>query len=135
MPETAQRSFLVSVAGIDGYFATITGGNSPATVSQAWNGGDLTPAQVAGPPVPENVTVGKPFKPERDAEIIKRLRQLISQWRTTVSKQPTDASLIPLGPATVYPEALLIDVQEAEADAGSGDPARWSLVFAISTIA
>lgn len=134
MPESSERQSLVTVAGIDGYFATCSGGNSPADTSEAWNGGDLSPAVVAGPPKPDNVTVTKPFVPERDSALIARLRKLIGIWRTTVSDQSTDAGLVPLGDATVWTDALLIDVQKPDADAGSGNPKKWGLVFKPSRV-
>ncbi|WP_040457222.1 hypothetical protein, partial [Kribbella catacumbae] len=64
--------------------------------------------------------------------VIDRLRPLIGQWRTTVTKQPTDPDFTPIGKPITYPNSLLLRVTEPELDASSGEPARWELAFATS---
>lgn len=133
--KAAQRQFLVKVSGVDGYFATKTGGNTSSDASDVYDGGSLTPEKLASPATSEDVACGRPYDPERDQAVIKRLRPLVGRWRTTVSVQPTDADLVAIGRATTYANALLIGCTEPEVDAGSGDAAMFELTFAIESVA
>lgn len=133
-PIAAQRQFLIRVAGIDGYFATKTGGAMEAEASREFDGGSLTPEVMTSPAIPTDVVIGRPFKPGRDAELLRRLRPLTGRWRTSVSQQPTDIDLVPVGKPTVY-TGVLRAVNDPESDASSGDAARIELTFAIELIA
>jgi hypothetical protein len=125
-----QRQFLVKVTGIDGYFATKTGGEVEGDVTTVYDGGSLRPEKLGGPAVPGQVVVSRPYKPERDAAVARKLRPQTNRWRTTVSVQPTDADLVALPiPPTVYTDALLVRVSDPEHDAASGDAARLELAF------
>lgn len=135
MPKSAQRQFLVKVSGVDGYFATKSGGTTAAEVQDVWDGGALQPEKLAAPSATENVTVSRPYDAERDQAVIHRLRPSVGRLRTTVSVQPTDADLVAVGDAQVYANALLIGLSDPEADAASGDAARLELVFAVESVA
>lgn len=132
MAKSAQRQFLVKVAGIDGYFATKSGGNVSSDTNKVYDGGDVTPYVMAGPAEAENVTVGRPYDPVRDGDLLSRLRTRVGRETFTVSITPTDRDLVVVGGPTVYPDALLVSVSEPEADAGSGDAAMFELEFAIA---
>lgn len=131
--KAAQRQFLVGVEGVTGYFATKTGGETSADTTDVYDGGSPTPEKLAAPATTANVTVSRPWDPERDGPVVARLASQVGRWRTTVSVQPTDADLIPVGSPTVYANALLVRVQDPEADAASGDAATIELEFAIET--
>ena len=135
MPIAAQRQFLVKVSGIDGYFAQKTGGGVSSDVSRVFDGGSLVPEVLASPAQAGDVTVSRPWNPDRDAAVLARMRTLVARWRTTISVHPTDADLVPIGSPTVYANALLTAVGDPEADAGSGDPPTLSLTFAVPTVA
>jgi hypothetical protein len=132
---TAQRQSIVTALGIEGAFATKTGGETSAEVTKVYDGGSTTPENLAGPPTTDNVTCGRPYRATRDAAIIKRLRPRVGSFRTTITVQPTDADLIPYGPPTVYADALLVRLAESEVDAASGEPGMIELEFAIETVA
>lgn len=130
MPKSAQRQSLVKVAGIDGYFATKTGGDTEGEVSLAYDGGKAKPEKLSGPPVVGEVVVSRTYDPLRDAALEKELRKKVGRWYTTVSVQPTDADLVALPvPPTVYTNALLRRVVGPEHDASSGDPQVLELTF------
>lgn len=131
MAKAAQRQFLVSVSGIRGYFATKTGGEVSSEATKVWDGGSLQPDILSAPAEAENITVGRPYDPLRDAVIIANLRRVVGRSRHTVAVQPTDEDLVRIGRATVYSNALLVRVGEPEADAASGDAASYELEFAI----
>lgn len=135
MPKAAQRQFLVTVAGVRGFFATKSGGDVSSDVSTVYDGGSLTPEKLASPATADDVTVGRPYDPARDASELARLRPLVGRWRTTVSVQPTDADLIAVGRPVVYANALLVGLTDPEADAASGDAATFELTFAVETVA
>ncbi len=128
MGKTSQRSFLVKVAGVDGYYATKDGGESTAEVGKVWDGGELKPDLLGGPNDVQELTVGRPYDPVRDQPVIDRLEPLVGRWRTTVSVQPTDADLVPVGKPSVY-DAMLSSVNPPEVDAASSDPSTYELVF------
>jgi hypothetical protein len=130
---SAQRQFLVKVAGIDGFFSTKTGGNISADTTKVYDGGDPTPYVLAAPAEAENVTVGRPFDPNRDSPLLARLRNRVGRDTFTVSVTPTDRDYVVIGAATVYPDALLVAVNEPEADASSGDAATLELEFAVAS--
>lgn len=129
---SAQRQFLVKVAGIDGYFSTKTGGNVAADTSKVYDGGDPTPFVLASPAEAENVTVGRPYDALRDAPLLARLRGRVGRDSFTVSVTPLDRDYVVVGAPTVYPDALLVAVNEPETDAGSGDAAMFELEFAVA---
>lgn len=135
MPKAAQRQFLVKVSGISGYFATFSGGNVSSEVSDVYDGGALTPEKIASPARTEDITVSRPYDPERDQPVINALRRQTGSLRATVTKQPTDADLVPTGPPNVYANCLLLSVTEPEVDASSGDPTAFQLVFAYESVA
>mgnify|MGYP000123693160 CR=1 FL=1 len=133
MGKSAQRQFLIKVAGIDGYFATKSGGDISSDTNKVYDGGSDTPDVLAGPAEADNITVSRSFDLQRDAPVLARLRQLVGRWTTTVSVTPTDRDLIAVGAPQVYPDALLVGLTEPETDASSGDAAEFELEFAIGT--
>lgn len=136
MAKSALRQALVKVHGIDGYFATKTGSEQDSATSEAWDGGDTQPDTLTGPAIPSNLVVSRPYDPQRDASVVRRLRRLVGQWTTTVTVQDTDAQLIPLPvPPEVFPKAKLVHLTPPETDAASGEAKRYELTFAISNIA
>lgn len=130
--KSTQRQFLISVGGVSGYFATKSGGNVSSATSKVWDGGARRPDVLAAPPEAENLTVGRPYDAARDAPIIKELKGQVGEFTATVTVQPTDRNLARLDvDPDVYPDALLVRVGDPEADAGSGDAARFELEFAV----
>jgi hypothetical protein len=134
--KAAQRQFLWSVAGISTPFAQKSGGEVTSDATKVWDGGSITPDVIAAPAEVGDVTLTRPYDPERDQPVLDRLIGLVGQWRTTISGQPLtgDMSSARVKPR-VYPNALLIGVREPEHDAGSGDGADYELTFAVGSVA
>lgn len=136
-PITAQRQFLVKATPnepggvvIEDYFATKTGGEVEGEVSTAWDGGKQRPDKLGGPAVPAVVTLSRPYRAERDAPLMKALRKRVNRDYYTVSVQPVDRDLVPLGvDPTIYVDALLVRAADPEHDAGSADPGTMELAF------
>lgn len=133
MAKSAQRQFLIKVGQIDGYFASKSGGDISSDTSKVYDGGSDVPDVLAGPAEADNITVSRSYDLQRDAALLKRLRQVVGRWSTTLSITPTDRDLIAVGEPQVYPDALLVGLTEPETDASSGDAAEYELEFAIGT--
>lgn len=128
----AQRQSIVTIEGIEGRWATKSGGNISADVTAVWDGGEDEPSQLAGPATAENVTVSRPIGRIRYLSIIPRLKRQVGKLRATITVQTTDAMGFPIGEPSVYPQALLVTMNEPEVDAGSGDAQVLELEWAIS---
>ena len=133
MAKSAQRQFLIKVAGIDGYFASKSGGDISSDTNKVYDGGSDTPDVLAGPAEADNVTVSRSYDLQRDGAVLKRLRKLVGRWETTLSVTATDRDLVAIAEPQVYPNALLVGLTEPETDASSGDAAEYELEFAIGT--
>lgn len=129
--KAAKRQFLVRVAGIEGYFMTKGGGNISSDTNKVYDGGKEDPEVIAAPAQADNVTVSRGYDPYRDGPILADLRRRVGRFRATVSSTPTDEDLVAIGESTVYPDALLVGLNEPEHDAASGDAATFELIFAI----
>lgn len=134
MPISAARQFLIRVSGIDGYFAKRTGAETTADATREFDGGSLTPEVLTGPATTGDLVVRRPYKPERDADVLRRVRPLVGRWRTSISATPTDRDLVAVGKPTVW-TGILTGVNDPEADAGSGDAAEIELTFAVELVA
>lgn len=134
-PLAAQRQFYVTVSGVPGYFATKTGGETTADVTDVYDGGAQHPEKLAHPAVHANIVIGRPYRTARDQPIVASLRKKVGSFRPTVTVQPTDADGTPYGRPTVYASALLTRITDPDVDAASGDPARMELEFAIESVA
>jgi hypothetical protein len=135
MPKAAQRQFLVKVAGISDFFSTKSGGEMTSEVGVAWDGGKLSPEKLTSPALPADVTVSRPYDPVRDGPVLARLRPAVGRWRTTITIQPADADLVPIGRPVAYASAILIGLTDPEVDAASGEPAMLELTFSPETVA
>lgn len=134
MPKSAQREFLVKVAGLDGYFMTKSGGNLSSDTNKVYDGGNTVPEVIAAPAEVENVTVSRAYDKQRDPRLLTDLRRRVGKWTTTISVTPTDADLVPIEDPTVYSNALLVGLNEPEADASGGDAATYELEFAVASV-
>lgn len=132
MPKSAARQFLVSVAGIDGFFATKQGGETSSEASKVHDGGNLNPEVLTAPAQIDDLTVGRPYDPTRDGPVAARLRRIVGRWATSITVTPTDRDLVPVGAAVTY-RGVLTRIREPEVNAESGDPSRIELVFAIES--
>lgn len=132
MTKMAQRQSLVTIETLPGNWATKTGGDIAADATPVWDGGTDSPDMLAAPAAAENITVSRPVDDSRDLAMIKQLRRKVGKLRTTLTEQPTNADLFPIGEPDVYPQALLIRLGIPEYDAASGDPKVVELEWAIS---
>lgn len=132
---SAQRMWIIKVAGIDGNWQTFSGGERTAEVSRNYDGGSLTPETIASPAETANVVVSRSYQQARDAAVFAALRQKVGRWRTTVSKTPTNEDMVTVGQPVTYSNALLVRISEPEADSSSGDVSMFELEFAVGSVA
>jgi hypothetical protein len=131
MAKMAQRQYLVRISGIEGYWATFSGGNITADTNKVYDGGNPVPEVLAGPSEADNITVGRPYDTNRDATMLENLRRRVGVFTATISVQPTDRNYNVIGKPRVFPNALLVSLTEPEYDATSGDAAQVELEFAV----
>lgn len=127
----AQRQFLTKVAGLDGYWATFSGGEVSVEHTRQFDGGSLVPDLLTGNPSISDITVSRGYSVTRDGPIRAQLARALSQgdsFETTISRTPTDEDYTPIGPPEVY-EVKLKTVTPSDADANSAEGARFQLMF------
>ena len=127
----AQHQGLVTVEALPGYWATKTGGNITADTTPVWDGGADEPEVLSGRATAENVVTARPFDLDRDLPELRGLRRQVGKLRSTVSVQYTDGDGYPVGDPTVYPEALLVGLNDPEVNAASTDASTLELTWAI----
>ena len=137
MSKAANRQFLTKIDGISGgwdYWATKSGGEITASSNKVWDGGSLIPDVLSSPAEVGDLTISRPYDPDRDQDILNFLVTQVGFWRTTVSITPTAGDLTVAGvKGRVYSNCLLTGVREPEPDASSGDAADYELTFAVGS--
>lgn len=128
----SQRQHLTKVTGWPGYWANVEGGEITADTTKVYDGGSLKPAVMSGPADTSDVKVSRLWRPDVDGVQARKWAQQVGKLRTTVSRQDTDADLIPIGSPTVYADALLIGLKRPDGDAASSDAAVLELTFAVA---
>lgn len=135
MAKAANRQFLVKIDGISGgwdYWATKSGGEVTADSNKVWDGGSLVADVLSSPAEVGDLTIARPYDPDRDQAILNQLISMVGQWRTTISITPTYGDLSAARiKGRVFSNALLTGVREPEPDASSGDAADYELTFAV----
>jgi hypothetical protein len=133
--KAAQRQFIWTVDGISSPFAQKSGGEVTSDATKVWDGGATQPDVIAAPAQVGDVTLTRPYDPQRDQDVLNTLVKLVGQWYTTISGQPTEGDMrtAKVKPR-VYPNALLTGVREPESDASSGDAADFELTFAVGSL-
>lgn len=133
--KSAKRQFLVRVDGIDGYWATKTGGRKDVATTKVFDGGTRMADILTANPLVDDLTLGRPYDRDRDGPLVKRLLALAGLWDTMIYETPTDENLVPSGDALTY-NVRLVGVHPPEPDAGGGaSEAVLQLVFSVRDVA
>lgn len=132
MDAAAQYQFLIRVSGVPGFFVSRTGADVSANVQKVYDGGAMWPDTVSGRPEVANVVVSRNFDPERDGPVLSQYLPVVGRWTTSLTVIPTDADLVPTGPARTYPMAKLTRIGEPGANANSNDPSTYELEFVVT---
>lgn len=136
LPASTQRLFRVTLSGfgidIPGAFATFSGGNPSADVTRFREGGSPVEEVVGGPPTRDDVTIGRPYRRDRDEPVMRWADRSVGKARGSVAIQPVDEDYNPYGRPRVYSDCLLIGASWPDVDSNSGDTANVELSFAVS---
>ena len=129
MVTSTKHQFLVTVSGVKGYWDEMTGGAGTGTPIRHRNGGSLKEEIIGTPPTYSDIVVTRGFSPAyRDAYV--NLAKNINKTRHTVTKQPTDPDLVPVGKPITYPSCLLVGVTFPDSDSNAvGDRSTVQLTF------
>jgi hypothetical protein len=130
---SAQRQFLVTIAGVAGTFAGFRGGETTSDVTRDFDGGSLRPDVMTGPASTADIRISRGWRRDRDIAIVKKLRPRVGRFRTTITVQPLDEDLVPAGAPDVY-SGVLSGLTPTEVDANSGNVSRLELVFAVEDV-
>jgi hypothetical protein len=85
-----------------GVFQTFAGGETDSEETRNYPGAMQAQESLGGPRTVGNVTVGRRYKPDRDAWLVKRLRNQVGQAPVVVTHQALDASANPVGEPEVF---------------------------------
>lgn len=129
--KSSQRHFLVKVDGIPGNFSTKTGGEITAAATKAYDGGSTKPDVMTAPPEVGDITVGRGYDHQRDAGIVRILRQSVGSFQATLSVTPTDRNMVAQDGGENYPLATLVGFTPGDVDASSGEMSSFALTWAI----
>lgn len=131
--KAARRHWLITVDGVDGTFATCTGGNVTSDATKVYDGGADEPDVMTSPRNYSDIVVGRAWERGRDGAVVKRLRPGVRKRATTVHKKELDDDMVPTGYSVTY-FGKLTGLTDPDADAGSGDPSRLELTIAVSKV-
>jgi hypothetical protein len=132
---TADR-FLITVSSMAGPWDSISGQEvtrDVPTMRQLAGG-----PKVAMPSRPEygNVTLTRLWDQDRDGDIFRKIAKGTTYADSSITVQELDAdgNVIP-GAATVYGGCVVVSAQHPDGDANSGDTAKLTVVFSVSSVA
>jgi hypothetical protein len=133
--KSAKRQFLVRIDGVDGYWASRTGGRKDVATTKVFDGGSRIADILTANPLVDDLTLTRPFDRDRDGPLVHRLLPLAGVWDTMIYETPTDENLVPSGDPLVY-NVRLVGVHPPEPDAGGGaTAAEFVLLFAARDVA
>lgn len=128
-----ERQHLTVVAGLEGFWATITGGDTDREITKVRDGGQKQPSLIIGDSDTSDLVVSRPWSAGRDAPVFARLDRLVKvggSFRTQVTSTDTDADFVPVAAARSW-EVELKTVRAPEGNRESNNPKRLELVFAV----
>ncbi len=129
----SESDFLITVDGIQGYWATLAWDGISTETSKSWNGGDDFPTTVVGKSDPGSMTVTRPYDPRVDSDLVHKLIAT-SGWRTSASSQPIMNDKTVVGKPLVFSDIILTAVKPPDSTAGSSAAAMLSLTFGVSRV-
>lgn len=133
-PMASEWQALITITGIPGTFGIYSGGARNAETRSEFDGGSTESETSADRPAYEDLVVSRGFRPNRDSLIRKTLDAQVGRLRTTVTVQPTDVDMVPVGQPDVY-TVLLKGVSPPPGNANSTNTARLELRFAVIALA
>lgn len=133
MSSTQHHSLVTVVADGQplGVFETRTGGDSSGEVSKYRPGGMQAQKTRKGQSDVSDVTVGRSWERERDADIERRLRTRVAKADVVINDQPLDDDGAPWGKPRTFTGTLQA-VNGGDSDANSNDAKMLELVVVVT---
>lgn len=134
-PASSPALFRVTLSNgpfeVPGAFATMSGGNKTGEVRTYREGGEPTPHKSGSATDRDDITLGRPWRRTRDAELAVLFDRYVLRGRWTVTKQPLDEDYNAYGKPMVYDDCLLTGCTHPDVDANAvGDTSSLALTFA-----
>lgn len=133
---TSQQTSLITVAvnGTPlGVWDRRSGGASTAEVGKYRPGGMAAQKTRKGLPVADDLTVGREYEAERDAEIARWLRTISGTANVTVNSQPLDDNKVPFGKPTTW-TGTLNSVDTGDEDSNSNEGREFALGVVVAEV-
>ena len=124
----SQHQYLVTIAGIEGNWATLEGGEEEFDSSEYTDPGDRRRKSVRGPLMVSNITLTKPYNPEQDRPLLEfweEYRDNDSPQDITVTAQSItrDRERSQYGLPRTYVGCQIVRFVDPEVDIDSSDAA------------
>lgn len=126
------RQHSVTVAGLEGEWAKVSGGVPSVDISESYNGGAAVADLTMGRVKYSNITVDRPFNPLRDRPMIRFVEaNLGKSWTTTITDQDLDANDMTVGEPSVFTGCVPVSVTSPEYDTEKSDASRVVVEFKV----
>lgn len=123
----AQSHALVTVAGLSVVFEAMAGGG--ATSDWELDDSSGVPELRMGRMRYEPIVLTATLAPRRDLGWLRTLKRSVGTGRYTITRQWTDSNWTPIGDPEIYPDCVLVGVDNPESSSAAED-ATFSLTFA-----
>jgi hypothetical protein len=137
MPSNATssvRQHAVSVAGLEGVWAKVSGGVPSVDVAESYNGGAVVADLTMGRVKYSNITVDRPFNPLRDRPMIRFIEANLGKtWSTTITDQDLDANEMAVGEPSVFTGCVPVSVTSPEFDTEGSTASRVVIEWKVQT--
>lgn len=131
--KVGERQHLSTVAGLDGFWAVRTGGDTDRSIEKVYDGGAEKPDLIIGDTESGDVTVSRPFDTMRDGPIYARLNELLKRggsFFTTISEVDTAPDFSRAGDPRTW-QGELKTVRAPEGNRTSTTAKRLELIFVV----
>lgn len=117
----------VTIDGVPmGIWDTLSGGDVDSEETKYRPGGMQPQRALGGPPMVNNVTLGKLLEREHWAFMKNLMQNRCGRARVSVARQPLDDDANPFGDPMVY-GGILKDVNPGDTDSNSADAQVWEI--------
>jgi hypothetical protein len=117
-----------------GYFAQVSGGEITSAAEKVYDGGAKFPDLLCSTPEIGDVTITRPFDPDRDGSALKQIRQGVGNTYYDLTVYVLNCDLREAGTERVYAKALLVGLTEPEGDAASSAASTFTLTFSVGSV-
>lgn len=125
----SERQYRVTIAGIPGYWSSVSGGDVSVDVTEVFDGVTEKASKFAGPQKIAPLVCKRPSDPATQTWVAD-LKKAVGKKKYTATKIPIDADGIPVGAPEIYTGCLLTKFNPPDFDAASNNAAMLEAEFA-----